>query len=133
MAQRNSSGLSLEEGRRFGISLGSAFLAIGAFVLWRGHLWLAYIMAPVGLLLLASAVLAPGRLGPVSRTWMKLAEFISRFTTPIFLGIVYLFVITPTGLLVRAFGHNPIRKDPETDSYWTRNDTEKWSDLYRQF
>jgi hypothetical protein len=75
----------------------------------------------------------PGRLGPVYRVWMRGAHAISRVTTPLFLGIVYLLVITPSGLLMRLLGRNPMRHKLTDDGYWIRRDSEKTGDLDRQF
>ena len=51
-------------------------------------------------------------LGPVERAWMGLAHAISKVTTPIVMGVMYLLVLTPVGLLRRRFGGNPLVHAP---------------------
>jgi ABC-type uncharacterized transport system permease subunit len=75
----------------------------------------------------------PGHLGPVHRAWMSAAHAISRVTTPLFLGLVYLLVVTPTGLLMRALGRNPLRHTRSGSGYWTLREPGHTGDLDRQF
>ena len=87
-----------------------------------------------GMLILAGLV-APGRLGPVQRAWMRFAHLISRVTTPVFMGVTYFLVLSPTGALMRALGRNPLAHSEGGDSFWaTRYGAAKRrSDLTRQF
>jgi hypothetical protein len=66
---------------------------------------------------------------------MGLALAISRVTTPVFMGIVYFVAITPTGLLMRLFGRNPLVRGTGTGSYFVDRSpgAGRHSDLKRQF
>ena len=73
-------------------------------------------------------------LGPVERAWMKLAHLISKVTTPIVMGVMYLLVLTPVGLLRRSLGGNPMVHDPQSGSYWkSRPEGKRAGNLTRQF
>ena len=77
---------------------------------------------------------APHALGPVKRVWMRLAHLISKVTTPVFMGIVYLTVVTPTGLIMRMIGKNPLRKSGRERSWWRETDgVGRPEDMRRQF
>jgi hypothetical protein len=68
-------------------------------------------------------VTIPTRLGPVERAWMALAHAISKVTTPIVMGIMYLGVFTPVGWLRRTLGGNPLVHEAVGRSYWrSRNE-----------
>lgn len=123
---------TVAEGRKFGLTVGAAFVALAGLVLWRGHPLVAGIALAPGVGLLLAGLLVPAHLGPVHRVWMRGAHLISRVTTPLFMGAVYLLVVTPTGLLMRILGHNPIRRVPEDGSYWLEKERKR-SDLERQF
>ena len=118
METRIPVGLTVAEGRKFGVTVGGAFLVLAALSLWRGHVIAPRVLATIGGLLLVGGLLVPGQLGPVYRGWMGLAKVISRFTTPIFMGIVYFVVLTPMALLRRLFGGNPMRHAARENSYW---------------
>lgn len=49
------------------------------------------------------------------------------------LGVVYYFVVTPTGLLMRLFGHDPLHRrfDANSESYWVPRETP--TDMKRYF
>ena len=49
---------------------------------------------------------------------MGLAHVISKVTTPIVMGVMYFLVLTPVGLLRRAFGRNPMVASQRARSYW---------------
>lgn len=118
MAKRIPTRLKASEGRRFGLTLGPAFLALAALLFWKGRGFGAQITGVLGAVLLLASLIAPGALDPVRRGWMRLALAISKVTVPLFMGLVYFLVITLVGLLRRVFGHNAIRRDAALMSYW---------------
>jgi hypothetical protein len=127
--------LSAAEGRRFGLTVGGAFLALAAVGWWRGRLHAALICAGIGALLVLSGLAVPGRLGPVIRAWMGLAHLLSKVTTPIVLGLVYFVVLTPAGFLMRLFGRRPLERPVNAKSWWVPRAPEarQRADMERQF
>jgi Saxitoxin biosynthesis operon protein SxtJ len=117
--------LTREEGRKFGLTVGVAFLAFSGLLGWRGRLLAALVFAAIGCVLVLAGLLIPTRLGPIHRAWMGLAHGLSRVTTPIFMGVVYFLVLTPTGWIMRRFGQNPIRHSLSEGSFWLRKTAEE--------
>ncbi len=113
-------GLTPAEGRGFGLKVGAAFLALAGISYWRGHSIAPMVLGGLGGLLFLGGLVVPGQLGGVYRGWMGLAGLISKVTTPIFLGIVYFLVLTPLGLIRRAFGKRPIDHGLVEGGYWVR-------------
>lgn len=133
MAVHAGTRLTAGEGRRFGLTTGAAFVVLAAIGLWRGH-WVAPgVLGALGVLLAVAGLAIPERLGPVREAWMRGAHAISKVTTPVFLGIVYLAVITPAGLLMRLLGRDPLRHDETNGGYWIGRDPTQRSSLDRQF
>ena len=126
---------SAAEGRRFGLTVGGAFLALAAFFWWRDHPTRAAVVAALGGALALAGLAIPARLGPVFRGWMRLGHAISRVTTPIVLGIVYFLVILPFGVVRRALGKNALVRPETAGGFWVdRNPIPgPRSDLQRQF
>jgi hypothetical protein len=110
--------LTTREGRRFGLTVGTAWLVLAAIVGWRGHATTAMAMGSIGGLLALAGLLIPTRLGPAERAWMKLAHAISCVTTPIVMGIIYYMVLTPTAYLRRGLGRNPLVHAPGPTGFW---------------
>ena len=117
MAERVPARLTAAEGRKFGLTVGLAFLVFAALFYWRHKLLRAEVAGGIGGLLVLAALIAPTALGPVERAWMGLAHAISKVTTPIFMGVVYFLVMTPMGFLRRMAG-SPIRPKERPASRW---------------
>jgi len=125
--------LTPAEGRKFGLVVGGAFLALAAILYWRERETASTIAGSLGALLAAGGLIVPTRLGPVQSAWMKLAHAISKVTTPIFMGIIFFIVITPAGLVARAFGWRPLVR-PAGGSAWVPRIVDgRHSNLERQF
>ena len=118
MAHRIPARLTKGAGRSFGLTVGAAFLVLAAISWWRGHHIPVYALGAIGLGLLLAGTTIPDRLGPVYRGWTRLAEAISKVTTPVFMAVVYFLVLTPVALLMRLFKRNPIRHRLVEQSYW---------------
>lgn len=101
---------SSRELRKFGISVGTAFLVLGAVSRWRGHELAPRVLWTLGALLLAPGLVAPALLAPVQRVWMAAADAMGRFNTRVILGLLFYVVFTPLGAVMRLF------RDPLTRS-----------------
>ena len=58
----------------------------------------------LGIVLVLAGLVVPRLLGKVYAGWMGFALVLSKVTTPIFMGVIYFVVLTPTGFLMRMFG-----------------------------
>lgn len=122
------------KGRKFGLVVGSAFLALAAFAYWRGGRISVIALGMLGGSLILAGLVIPGRLGPVERGWMALAHAMSKVTTPVFMGLIYFVLFTPIGLARRAMGKNALVRPSANGSYWVpRGVGARRSDLERQF
>lgn len=133
--EAGASSLSPSEGRRFAIPVGLAFGVLAGVLLWRGVDQLAWGFLTVGGLLAAAGLVVPARLGPLQRSWMALAQALSRITTPVVLGAIYFLVFTPVSFILRLVGYNPIQRSSAAETYWRSRSAEGGgaSDLRRQF
>ena len=121
-----------EDGRKFGVSVGLAFLALAALLWWREKETAMTVLASIGAILIIAGLLVPAQLGPVYRGWMKFALLISKVTTPLFMGIIYFGLFLVTGLIRRAMGKNAMIRVPENGSFWAVRERTR-GDLERQF
>ena len=108
-----------EINREFGLLMALVFSIISGFLAWKGSSTLFYLL-PIALIFYLLAKLAPMALDPLERVWMKFAEVLSVVMTTLILTLLFSFVITPIGLIMRLFGKDPMcRKiELERDSYW---------------
>ena len=126
--------LTPAQGRRFGLTVGGAFLVFAGIAWWRAHPTASTVLGGLGATLSLAGLIIPTYLGPVERAWMKLAHLISKVTTPIVMGVMYLAVLTPVGLLRRTFGGNPMVHEIHEASFWrSRPEGRRAGNLTRQF
>ncbi len=134
MAQPVPARLTAAELRKFGLLVGGVFVALGGLFWWRDSGRAAAILWGVGGPLMALGLAAPALLRPVYRAWMGLALLISRVTTPVIMAVLYFVVMTPVGLLARAFGHRPLERGGKDRELWlVRQPADRKSDMERQF
>jgi len=96
---------------------------VAAFLAWRGRTEPATIFLAAAVLFFLAGALFPWLLRPAHGPWMRFAEFLGYINTRLLLGLFYLVGVTPTGLLMRLAGKDPMtrtfkRKDELT--YWTK-------------
>jgi len=125
--------LSPRDGKRFGLLVGGAFLALGGVLWWRGRDAAAWTGFGLGTLLIVAGLTIPGRLGPVHRAWMGVSLALSKVTTPVFMSGLYFIVLTPAGMLMRLLGRNPLTRDPTRTTFWDPRQVGPRSDMERPF
>ena len=109
--------------RRFGLTVGGAFLVLAGISRWRGHVWPPAVLGTLGVLLVVPGLLAPAVLAPVERRWMAFAEMLAWFNTRVILGVLYYLLVTPVGWVLRRF-RDPMdrRLDDGRTSDWIRRE-----------
>lgn len=108
--------------RNFGFTFGVVAAIVAAFLLWRGRTGPGQGFAAASALFFAVGALVPGLLRPAFGPWMKFAEILGYINTRILLGVFYYVGMTPTGLLMRLAG-----KDPMTRTFKKKNETTYWT------
>lgn len=106
--------------KEFGLIVGNILVLLSGWWLYRGKFVdEAYILLPVGALLIGFGLLLPRALVYPNKAWMMLAEGLSYVTTRIILGLVFFLIITPIGVTKRLFGWDPLsRRAARGTTYW---------------
>ena len=105
--------------RATGFVFAAVFAIIALWPLWTSGAireWALIIAAALAVVTLA----IPRALGPLNRAWQGLGVVLHRVVSPLVMGLLFYLTVTPTGLLMRLFGKDPLRLrlDPEAKSYW---------------
>ena len=123
--ERLTGGEPVEGGseRGFGIVFAFVFVAIGLFPLLDDGPPRAWALGVAGAFVVA-ALVRPAWLAPLNRVWFKLGLLLQRVVNPLVMAVIYFAVVTPTGLVMRALGKDPLRLkyDPDAESYWIHRD-----------
>ncbi|MBF0171229.1 MAG: hypothetical protein HQK87_09105 [Nitrospinae bacterium] len=112
-------GESKKEVRTTWIGFAVIFGVLAAILWWRERPWWPG-FAVASLFFAFFAAAAPMALLPFYRLWVKFAGYMAWFNTRLLLALVFYVVITPTGLLMRALGKDPLHRtiDRSAPSYW---------------
>ena len=73
----------------------------------------------ISLIFLILGLLNSKILTPFNIIWIKFGLLLGRIASPIVMGFIYFFVVTPTGVIMKIFGKDLLGlKQSKKDSYW---------------
>lgn len=107
--------------KKFGLMIGGVFLILSLLFFYKG--WLAnlrLIFAAAGLYLFISGMILPASLKLVYKIWMGFAFALGWLVSRFIIVILFIFVLTPVGLLAKFFGKkflDVVFRDGK-ESYW---------------
>jgi multisubunit Na+/H+ antiporter MnhG subunit len=104
--------------RKFGMTMGAAFLVISSIFLFRQkHSGAVYSLIISCAFFITGSTL-PIALKPVYIIWMRLAFILGWVNTRIILILMFYLIFTPVGLFMRLFGIDPLERDKKGPTYW---------------
>jgi len=122
--------------RKFGITMGIAFLIITLIILIR-HKHSVIPTSIISATFLILAFVSPALLKPIYILWMRLAFILGWINTRLILFIIFYLVFTPIGLVMRLFRIDLLDRkiDKNKESYWRKKERSSFSPLNyeRQF
>jgi hypothetical protein len=74
-------------------------------------------------------------LTPLNKVWYKFGLFLGKIISPLVMGFVFFFVVTPTSLLLKLFNKDILNRNKnkkQIKSYWIEKN-EKKSSMKNQF
>lgn len=113
--------------RNFGILMGLVLGLLGGFFSWRSK------SVDLYCLMLAAVFFLMGLAKPMSlkfiyQIWMGLGSLLGWLNTRIILSILFYFILSPIGLILRLFGKQflDLKMDGQQKSYWLSKETSKF-------
>jgi hypothetical protein len=105
--------------RSFGFTFAAVFAILAALSLWRGGSMSVWWLGIAAVFLIITLIM-PALLSPLNRVWALVGKLLHAIVNPLVMAVMFYGVIVPTGLLMRMFGKDPLRRkiDPKLPSYW---------------
>jgi hypothetical protein len=105
--------------RTFGLVFAVFFVLVALLPMLRGHAARRWAL-PFSALFLLIALAAPRILAPFNRAWTALGTLLHAVVNPLVLGVLFYFVFTPFGWVLRRMGKDflRLRPAPGAASYW---------------
>ena len=115
----------------FGILFFVLFLIIGLYPLKSVgviRIW----SITLSLLFLIITIIKPNLFTYLNRLWIKFGILLGRIISPIVMGLVFFFVVTPIGVLVRILKKDVMGLKRGASSYWINREN-KLQSMKKQF
>jgi hypothetical protein len=115
----------------FGILFFTFFLIIGLYPLVSVgvvRIWSVIL----SLVFLIITIIRPNLFTFLNRLWIQFGVFIGKIISPIVMGLVFFFVVTPIGVLVRVLKKDVMGLKRGASSYWI-NRKDKLQRMNKQF
>ena len=115
----------------FGILFFIFFLIIGLFPLVSVgviRIW----SVVLSLIFLIITIIRPNLFTFLNRLWIQFGIFLGKVISPIVMGLVFFFVVTPIGVLVRILKKDVMGLKRGASSYWI-NREDKLQSMKKQF
>ncbi len=99
------------------------FVAVAAFI-YLSKNTINYWVLLVALSFVATALIKPKLLEPLNFIWFKLGMLLGAIIAPLVMVTIYFLVVTPTGLLMKLFGKDPLilKNSKNTTSHWIKRE-----------
>ena len=124
--------IKLPSNRNFGIVFAIVFLIISLWPLLSQN-EIRFWSLIISIIFLSLGLINSKLLLPLNKIWFKFGILLGNFIAPIVMGIIYFFVVTPTGLIMKMLGKDLLNlKKSNKDSYWIKKDNSN-SSLKNQF
>ena len=124
--------VKISSNRSFGIVFFVVFLIIALYPLINdGNIRLWSLI--VSLAFLALGLLNSKFLSPLNKIWFKFGLFLGKIISPMVMGLIFFFVVTPIGILMRILKKDLLNlKMNNNKSYWIEKSGPK-SKMRNQF
>ena len=124
--------IKLPSNRNFGIVFFIVFLIISLWPLLNQseiRIW-SLILSTIFLIL---GLINSNLLLPLNKAWFKFGIILGNFVSPIVMSVVFFFVVTPTGIIMRLLGKDLLNLKKNTkETYWLKKDNSN-NNLKNQF
>jgi hypothetical protein len=115
----------------FGILFFIFFLIIGLYpLISNGPIRILSVI--VSLVFLIITIIKPNLFTFLNKLWVKFGFLLGKIISPIIMGLVFFFVVTPIGILIRIFNKDVMGLKRGASSYWI-NREDKLQSMKKQF
>jgi hypothetical protein len=115
----------------FGILFFILFLIIGLYPLKSEGLIRIWSVV-LSLVFLIITIIRPNLFTFINKLWIQFGILLGKIISPIVMGLVFFFVVTPIGILVRIFKKDVMGLKRGANTYWI-NREDKLQSMKKQF
>ena len=128
---KNSIKVKSKDNITFGILFFIFFLIVGLYPLKSDEAIRVWSVV-LSLILLIITIIKPNLFTFLNKFWIKFGILLGKIISPIVMGLVFFFVVTPIGILVRVLKKDVMGLKRGASSYWI-NRKDKIQTMKKQF
>jgi len=122
--RKNHTKVTMSTERNFGLVFGTFFLIIGLYPVLKNENFIYWSLL-ISFLFYFFSFVFPKILFLPNKIWFKIGMVLNTFVSPIILGIIFFFIVTPTGIIMRLLKKDLLNLNLKTSkkSYWIKRKT----------
>lgn len=129
----NTKNLKLPSNRKFGYFFSIIFLIASAYFYIKEINIAFYAFLILSTVFFIITFFNADILRPLNNLWMKFGLILGMIVSPIVMGIIFFFIFTPIGILMRLFGRDELSiRLKNNSSYWNKRDNNIHSNSFRR-
>jgi hypothetical protein len=122
------------ERRWFGLAAGIVCVLAAAYARWKGVEWIGRVGGGLYVVLLVAGLVNPLWVEKIGDAWAAFGTLLGKVMSYPMFTAAYLLAVTPTALLMRAFGKDPLgMKKRGAATYWKDHEPPTKDKYQRQF
>jgi hypothetical protein len=96
-------------------------LLLSAWTYKKSRLDISILIAYGTFSLLLFTLFLPKALYPFNRAWYEFGLLLGRIVSPVVLGLLFYFIISPVAIITRLFGRDPLslKSSVKQETFWT--------------
>lgn len=115
----------------FGLIFSILFFIIGIYPLKSNEVVRVWAVL-LSLVFLTITIIKPNLFTFLNKSWIQFGILLGKIISPIIMGLVFFFVVTPIGILVRISKKDVMGLKKRSSSYWINRET-KLQNMKKQF
>lgn len=111
--------IKLPSDRKFGFFFSFIFFLISTYLYIKEINIPFFIFFLLSIVFFIIAFVKANILRPLNKLWMKFGMFLGIIISPLVMGLIFFFIFTPTGMVMKLFGRDELLlKLNKKSSYW---------------
>jgi hypothetical protein len=128
---KNSLNIKRKDNVAFGLIFFVFFLIVGIYPLKTGEIIRIWSIILSAIFLITTTV-KPDLFTSLNKIWIQFGILLGKIISPIVMGLIFFFVVTPIGFFVRLFKKDIMGLKKSKSSYWI-NKKDKIQSMRKQF
>ena len=134
MERKSYSEINISTEKNFGLVFGAFFAILGTYFYSKNNINFLTLFYVLSALLVIISFTKPSILKLPNLIWAKIGIIIGLIISPIVLFVIFSFLVTPIGILMRTLGKDLLNEKIErkNKTYWIKR-TNKMNNMKQQF